>query len=159
MSDKAEVTMYFDKKLSFFNVEITDRTELLKFMSDKLLEAGFVKDSFQEALLQREVEYPTGLEAAHCGVALPHTDSIHVNDSQVCFVKLKTPIKFRDMVDASEEVEVKFVFMLAMKEAHEQIENLQNLTLMLESASTVEKLHTLQNRAEFEEILRVSNLK
>jgi len=151
--------MYFDRKLCFFDIEITDQKELLNFMSGIMYKNGLVMDSFADAVLAREAEYPTGLEAAHCGIALPHTDSIHVNTSQICFVKLKQPMNFKSMVDIEENIEVEFVFMLAMKEAHEQMENLQNLALMLESLDIVEKLRDVNDEQGFEHILTVANLK
>ncbi|AUI35075.1 PTS system galactitol-specific transporter subunit IIA (plasmid) [Enterococcus faecium] len=67
-----------------------------------------MKDSFLEGITNREQEFPTGLEVNQIGFAIPHTDSAHVNSSQICFASLKEPLVFSDMTDKSHEIPVRF---------------------------------------------------
>ena len=50
-----------------------DRITLLRKLSQKLIQKGYVKDSFEAALLEREKEFPTGLQLENTAVAIPHT--------------------------------------------------------------------------------------
>ena len=52
--------------------------EIFKFLNENLINLGYVKDSFLEGLVDREKNYPTGLKTSVCGIAIPHTDSIHI---------------------------------------------------------------------------------
>lgn len=125
--------MYLDKELCLFQLEVKDQKELFQVMSEQLKNAGCVKDSFLEGITNREQEFPTGLEVNQIGFAIPHTDSAHVNSSQICFASLKEPLVFSDMTDKSHEIPVRLVFMLAMSQPHEQIDTLQNLVSLFQN--------------------------
>lgn len=44
----------------------------------KMLE--YVEDSFESAIMTREMSFPTGLELGHINIAIPHTDPQHVKN-------------------------------------------------------------------------------
>ncbi len=48
-------------------------------------------------------------------VAIPHTDSKHVNESNVAVGILKNPVKFNSMIDPKDRLDVELVFLLAVK--------------------------------------------
>lgn len=87
--------MYFNKKLINIFVSVNSQDELFKFMSDCLSNSGCVKDSFYDGIVSRESEYPTGIQIGNVGFAIPHTDSKHVLESQICFASLKNQLIFR----------------------------------------------------------------
>lgn len=151
--------MFLSNKLCIFQSEITDQTELFKAMFSKLLESGDVKDTYLEGITTREVSYPTGLEVNGIGFAIPHTDSKHVNNSQICFASLQNPIIFKDMTDLSKEIEVKLVFMLAMSQPHEQLETLQNLVGLFQDTSKVEEVLKCTTVDEFKAIMDAAGVK
>ena len=113
--------MYFDQRLCFFHQKVESQDQLFQMMTDKMLEAGCVKENYYEGISNREKEYPTGLLVNQTGFAIPHTDSERVNKSQICFLSLDEPIEFEDMVDKSHKISVELVFMLAMAQPHEQV--------------------------------------
>lgn len=90
--------MYFDQRLCFFHQKVESQDQLFQMMTDKMLEAGCVKENYYEGISNREKEYPTGLLVNQTGFAIPHTDSERVNKSQICFLSLDEPIEFEDMV-------------------------------------------------------------
>ena len=51
----------------------------------------------------------------------------YVNKPAIAFATLNEPIIFKNMADKSQDVKVKFIAMLAMKEPHSQVELLQKL--------------------------------
>ncbi len=150
--------MYFDHHLTFFQFDVKDQSQLLDEMVTKLQENGFVKDTYRQALKQREEEYPTGILFEKTGFAIPHTDSKHVNQSQICFASLKNPIEFKDMTNKENSLSVELVFMLAMAQPHEQVEMLQNLMSLFQDVQAVEKLKKCTNEREFAEILSNANV-
>lgn len=132
--------MFLDKKLCLFQIDVSNTNELFTEMANKLHGAGCVKETFLDGIVTREAEYPTALEVNGIGFAIPHTDSVHVNKSQICFASLKDPLIFSDMTNKENKISVKLVFMLAMAQPHEQIETLQNLVELFQDTEKVEKL-------------------
>ena len=46
-------------ELIFSDIRAADRGEALKFLTDSLMERGFVKEGYYEMLMAREEAYPT----------------------------------------------------------------------------------------------------
>lgn len=91
--------------------------EVLQKTYDQLLKGGFVKGDFLEHIIAREHKFPTGLNLDTLGknlpnIAVPHTEGEFVNTSLIVPVALKNPVIFHSMIKPSEELEVKFLFML-----------------------------------------------
>ncbi|WP_392558617.1 PTS sugar transporter subunit IIA [Orbus mooreae] len=145
--------MYFDQQLCLFNITATSQQAVLTQMAQMLLEHQIVTTDFLAGILQREKEYPTGLLVNSVGFALPHTDSTKVNRPQICFASLAEPVNFCSMADKDEIVPVKFIFMLAMKQPHEQLENLQNLVALFQDEQKVQLLAQCHSTHEFISIL------
>ena len=49
----------------------TTREEVLKELSEAAIAAGYAKEGYYEALLEREKNYPTGLHIPEIEVAIP----------------------------------------------------------------------------------------
>ena len=150
--------MFFDKELCLFQQKPGSQSELFNTMYQKLYQSGCVKENYIEGIIERESEYPTGLEINGVGFAIPHTDSQLVNTSQICFASLAEPVIFQDMVDKSHNIEVSIVFMLAMESPHEQVENLQNLMALFQEKEQVEKLNKCTKTEDFLEIIKAAGI-
>lgn len=103
------------------------KEEVLQILGEKLLEKGYVKESFTEAVLEREEKYPTGLRTEPYPVAIPHTDPGHVNVPCISIVRLKCGVQFHEMVDLASVVRVNVIFCIALPEADQQTDVLQHL--------------------------------
>lgn len=150
--------MSFDKKLLLLQEDASEKQELLKKMATKLYDAHCVTESYMEGILEREEEYPTGLEINGIGIAIPHTDTNKVLKSQICLASLKKPIDFKDMVDKTKKIEVNIIFMLAMKESNQQIELLQNIMKLFQNEKTVQKILNSTNEEEVLELLHSNGI-
>lgn len=137
-----------DKELTLINVEAASKEEVLELLGNKLLDKGFVKEGFVKSVLQREASYPTGLPTQPYGVAIPHTDGDMVNESKIAFASLKNPVRFTAMGQGDVEVEVKLVFMLALKNPADQLETLQKLVGLFQDAETVSQLAGVKDAEE-----------
>jgi PTS system galactitol-specific IIA component len=115
------------KELIYLDVDGEDSEELLSKLSDVLYEKGYVEESFKQAILDREKEFPTGLPTLGVKVALPHTDPKHVIKPAILVSTLRKPIKFKEMGSGINDVEVEMVFMLAVKKPEYQVKLLQKL--------------------------------
>ena len=135
----------FREDLIWVNEEYSNKEDLFRVIGSRLYELGIVKDSFVEGLIQREMDYPTGLPTMPYAIAIPHTDSIHVNNLAVGFVKLKEPIKFYNMGNKNLELDVHFVFVLCLKKAEYHMKILTSLIQMFQDNETMKELKELND--------------
>ena len=96
--------MYLDDSLIKLSLEAEDKNSVLEEIALLLKDGGYVKESFSNAIKEREVNYPTGLQLEHIGVAIPHTDAEFVNEQSMAIAILKNPVNFTFM--GSEDVQV-----------------------------------------------------
>ncbi|MDU5527754.1 MAG: PTS sugar transporter subunit IIA, partial [Finegoldia magna] len=68
--------MYADfihQELIFFNSKFTTKEQFFEEATKKLKMLEYVEDSFESAIMTREMSFPTGLELGHINIAIPHT--------------------------------------------------------------------------------------
>jgi len=123
------------------NCDFNTSDEVIQAIGGKLFEAGFVKDSFVQAAIDRESQLPTGLPlGGKINAAIPHTEIEHVIKPALGMATLKNEVDFRNMVSPTESVPVRLVFLLALEQPKAQIEMLQEVAAVLQNPELVEKL-------------------
>lgn len=151
--------MFFQEGIALLQVEgQLTRDEALRQLAEEFARRGLVTEAFYAGILEREKVFPTGLPVSGTGIAIPHTDSDKVNRSQIGFMSLQQPVRFEAMGGMGEEVEVRLIFMLALKEAHEQLEMLQKLIALFQDEARVERLLACQTESEYLSIIREAGL-
>ena len=116
----------FEKENIYLDIEAKDHTELFTKMAEIFKEKGYVKESYLDAIIEREKKYPTGFEFDGYNIALPHTDAEHVLVQKTVIVRLKKEIKYKEVV-SNKEIPVKLFIMLLVKNGYEQTEILEKL--------------------------------
>lgn len=116
MTDNLMLKEYV-KKENVYIAECNSAENLFKYIYKKLYKEGLVKESFLDGIINRENEYPTGLDLSHVSetlpsIALPHTECESVCVDQVIPIRLTNGIIFNDMINPSQEQTVEFVFMI-----------------------------------------------
>lgn len=84
-------------ELVFFDFEAADRLDFFRRLSEELMSRGYVKETWLDAILEREKDYPTGLECPGVSVALPHVDPAHLIKPYIAIIKPAKPIEFDGM--------------------------------------------------------------
>ena len=140
------MSVVFNKDLVILDVEVQDNFDALGLIADNFRRLGFVKATYKDAVIAREKIFATGLPTVtDIGVAIPHTDIEHVHTAAISFTRLKEPVEFTVMGDENSKVAVKLVFMLALREAHAQIEMLQALMAIIQDEKALNFLATEAN--------------
>jgi PTS system galactitol-specific IIA component len=119
--------------------------------------AGLFKSTWLEAAIKRESEFPTGLPTL-IPVAIPHTDSVHVNADGVGFFKLKNPIEFGEMGSLDEKVQVKMILPLLITNPAEQVDLLMAIIGSLQDAEFLNALDAASSTEEIISIFRGAGL-
>ncbi|WP_059106126.1 PTS sugar transporter subunit IIA [Shouchella shacheensis] len=144
-----------DGSTILLDVEGETKEEILTKMGRNLVENKLVKESFIDAVVAREGEFPTGLPTGSVSVAIPHTDVEHVRKKTISVAVLREPVKFGVMGgDETETTPVKIVFMLAMDEAHSQLNLLQQLMQIFQSEEKLMKIVNATNQTELKTLLQ-----
>lgn len=122
-----------------------DREDVLRQVGRRLTDAGYTKESYVDALLRREAEYPTGLDIDGVGVAIPHTDVSHVNRAGIAIAVLEHPVTFIQMGTDDEPVEVQLIFMLSVVDPNAHIDQLQRILEIIQDTAVLEQLLQAKN--------------
>lgn len=137
---------FFSKKIILLDEDADDASQAIEKVVERLELKKVVTSDFLKAVLEREKEYPTGLQLENnLGVAIPHTDPDKVLQNQIGIIRLNNSVKFRQMGSATDIVDVRIIFVLCLKEAHEQLDMLQTLMGMFADKDILEQLMHIQN--------------
>jgi len=145
----ADLGLQFTKDQVITGIEASTDLEAIEKAAKRLHELGLVKESFIEAIQEREKVFATGLPTEGYGVAVPHTDVEHVEEQSIAIAVLKDTVPFKVMGGMDETVDVKIMFMLALKEPHSQLAMLQGVIGMVQKP---EVLQTLSEESSTEKI-------
>lgn len=145
---------FLKDELIFTDLDVEKKEDLFKKLCDNLNKNGYVKESFYNGVVKREEFFPTGVALEHYSVAIPHTDAEHVIKPCISIALLKKPIKFKRMEDDTLDVYVRIVFMLALNEAHSQLEMLQQLIQLIQNKSMLEQMLQVKSGKEIIEIIQ-----
>lgn len=114
----------FKKEYMYFGLEGNNFEELTEHVSEILWKKNLIEDTYLDALMKREEEYPTGLITKFLNIGLPHTDSEHIKKPFVFIVRTNKPINVKQMGD-NQEMRVENFFFLGITKPTEQVELLQ----------------------------------
>ena len=117
-------------------------------MAESDLANRLVKLAYPQAIAEREIVYPTGLDVGGINAAMPHCDISNVNRAAICVGVLKNPVEWRRMDDQDATCKVSFVIMLALKEAHAHLDMLQKVVALIQDQGLMTKIVAAANTNE-----------
>ncbi|WP_068674998.1 PTS sugar transporter subunit IIA [Oceanobacillus sp. Castelsardo] len=135
------------------DLECKDSQDAIEKLGTLLYNSGVVKETYVSAVKEREKIYPTGLPADAFDIAIPHTDSIHVNSSAIAVGVLKKPVEFTQMGSNDIVLHPQVIFMLAINDPHEQINILKRLMSLFQNKELLESVKNAEGTKEIYEIL------
>ena len=143
---------------TIFILDVNDQDEFFKTVSDKLLEKELIADGFYQAIVEREKEYPTGIDLKPLGVesfniAIPHTEAEYNRDTRIVVSVLKNPIQFGNMINPMDHFDVSVTFMILNADAQAQSTILAQIMDYL--ANNTEDLKQIQQSTDPTEIFNL----
>lgn len=109
------------KELIFLDLAARNKQEVISKLADELFAAGKVRESYKQAVLEREETYPTGLPLGEYNIAMPHTFAEHVLEPVIAVARLKEPVEFLEMGTKDVSLSVSLVMMMAISNPQEQV--------------------------------------
>jgi PTS system galactitol-specific IIA component len=138
------VVLEFNESLIAWNLQAADAREVINVLAAKMHAQDLVAADYGEQTWAREIIHPTGLPTSPFCIAFPHADAEGVHKSALGVAVLQEFVKFQNMADPDEALEVRLVFMLANSNPEEQIQTLRNLAILF---GQPDKLEELRNQA------------
>jgi PTS system galactitol-specific IIA component len=151
--DNTAVDFAIDEKMILVKESIKTREEIIRKLGGLLFENGYVKDTYTQAVLNREITYPTGLPARVAGVAVPHTDTEHVIKPAIAIATLASPTTFYMMGSPDVEVKVEIIIMLAIHDAKLVIPVLRKIIFILEDDAALTKIKEAKTKSEIKQAM------
>ena len=121
-------------------LKASDASESIRALGTLLHRGGYVRDTFVQAVLEREKVFPTGLPTAEIQVAIPHADVEHVVRPGIAIGVLEEPVEFGEMGSEDRKVQVKIVFVLAVKQSETLVLLLKNLVGMFQDVDLLHRI-------------------
>lgn len=141
-----ELVVILDGAKSYQDVE--------KALASRLVELGYAKESYPQAIAEREVDYPTALDVQGINAAMPHCAVENVNKAAVCVGVLKEPVDWRKMDDPDSTCKVSLVAMLALVEAHAHLDMLQKVVSLIQNQGLMKRIIASGSKEETFELLK-----
>lgn len=139
---------YFSKDNIYLNVEGDTFEEVLKNVTALLEKKGAIKDTFYNAVLEREKVFPTGLEFPEYSIAIPHTDPQHVNVNSIVVIKPNNKVVFKDMATNSKELNVGIILLLLISKSEDQVAVLSGIIKKFADAECYNKILASSSQEE-----------
>lgn len=114
--------------------------ELLKELAEYAIENGYAKEGYAQALIKREEEYPTGIQAKQ-GVAIPHADLQYTNKGTIIIAILENSAQFHEM-GTHHAVQVEIVFLLLIQEIQHQVHVLESIVTLIQDELQMKSLQS-----------------
>ena len=146
-----------DENLIKLNMTCANSEQAIRELGTMLFESGRVKSTYVEAVVKREKTYPTGLPGPKIGVAIPHTDSNHVNESAIAIGILAQPVVFHVMGNPTETLPVEIVIMLAVESPEKQLGVLRKLAETFQDGPLLQRLKNATSQVEVCKLLERLN--
>jgi PTS system galactitol-specific IIA component len=121
------------KELVLTKVNCDTAEEILRKLAVLFVEHGFAKESFVNAVIEREKVYPTGVPAAVFDIAIPHTVSEHVIEPAIAVAILEKPVEFKEMGSPDITLHPQLVIMMAIKNPKEQNALLRKMMKLIQN--------------------------
>ncbi|WP_459502482.1 PTS sugar transporter subunit IIA [Bacillus sp. C1] len=139
----------FHEQFIYPKLSGTTFKEILEKVSTDLLIQGFVKETFSQAVLEREMHHPTGLPTGNIGVAIPHTDSSHIIQPVISVITLESSIPFTLMGNLEKETtNVQVLFLLALQDGRQHIQILKEIMKLIQHPQQLQQLTAASTKLE-----------
>lgn len=146
--------LLIDEKLVLTQLEVLNNYDAIEKLGNILYVEGYVKDTFTDAVIKREKEYPTGIQGIEFNIAIPHVDNCHVKKPGIAIGALKENVLFSRMDDPREKLDVKVIFLLAIKTPEYHLEALKEIMNLVQNAKAMNEICQCKNSKEIIKIIK-----
>lgn len=134
-------------ELILLGLNVPDAEQAIRRLAARMEKCGYVRETFVDAVLEREKNFPTGLPTP-IPVAIPHTDAVHCCKPAIAVGVLTRPVMFGEMGNPQRKIDAKAIFLLSITDPAQQVIWLQKLVEAFQRPCFLERLITSRNAEE-----------
>ena len=142
------------RELILTDVDAKDYEDAIRQVAQPFINNGFVKDTYVNAVVEREKVFATGLELEGISIAMPHTDVIHVNKPGITVAKLAHPVEFEHMGEPGRKVQAEMLFMMAITNPEDQIGTLMKVLGVFQNKEAIKEFKDATTEDEIYEVAK-----
>ncbi|HIF4664961.1 TPA: PTS galactitol transporter subunit IIA [Citrobacter koseri] len=120
-------------------IDFNSCQQVLAHIGEEMLAKGVVHESYPQALVEREANFPTGIALERHAVAIPHCEAIHAKSPAIYLIRPDNPVKFQQ-ADDDEEIAVSLIIALIVENPAAQLKLLRRLFSELQNPSILDAL-------------------
>jgi len=141
-----------DEDLILLNFEAKDRKEIIEELGRRVLAKGYICPEFIPKLLEREEEFPTGLETVY-PIAIPHVGEYCVQPF-LAVATTKEPVIFNAMDGSGKELDVRLVFLFGITNPEEQVTVLKRFMFAFNEEKNLKSLIQMEDKRQALQLLQ-----
>lgn len=148
----SEKSFVLDPACVQLNVKAEDWQQAIRKTCTTLVENGYVLPGYPDDVIERELQWSTGLPTMPVGVAIPHAlKPDNVVSPKIAVSLLEEPVNFKQSggTEEDEPVAAKIVFVLALKDSGSQLALLQKLMVAISDEEMLTALTEAKTPEEF----------
>lgn len=115
-------------------------------MAERVLSKGLITREFIDDVIEREQEFPTGLEF-EIPIAIPHI-GVGCNRSFLSLATLKTPVDFESMDGSEKILPVEIVILFGITNQDDQVDLLKKFIFAFQEVENLKKVRAAGEPAE-----------
>ena len=149
----SEPLMMTNEDLILLHQNFEDAQGAISTLSILAKKQGLVDETYLPAILEREENFPTGLELP-VNIAIPHIDT-GVKRSFVSIATLDKPVTFLNMDLSGDTLETKIIFVFGILNPKDQLEILKRFARSFAQKDKIQALADANSKKELMESLNV----
>lgn len=150
-----EETIRLNANCIQLDIAASDWKQAIQIACQPLIDHGFVSGEYPQDVIERELQWATGLPTEPFGIAIPHAlTAEHVQQAQIGVCRLVQPVLFRQSggTPGEDDVACKIVFVLALKDPHAQLSLLQKLMAIISDETLLRALEEAESPCAFRDV-------
>ena len=120
-------------------IEFETCQQALAHIGEEMLANGVVHATYPAALLEREMNYPTGIALERHAVAIPHCEAVHAKHPAIYLIRPDKPVHFQQ-ADDDGEVAVSLIIALIVENPAAQMKLLRRLFSELQNPDVLDMM-------------------
>ena len=149
----SEPLMMINEDLILLHQNFENAQGAISTLSILAKKQGLVDETYLPAILEREENFPTGLELP-VNIAIPHIDT-GVKRSFVSIATLDKPVTFLNMDLSGDTLETKIIFVFGILNPKDQLEILKRFARSFAQKDKIQALADANSKKELMESLNV----
>ena len=104
--------------------------------------------------MEREKDYPTGLKLPEYGVAIPHCSFAHVKKSVIFVNVMKHPVKWKNMEDFEQDIDVSLVLSLVLAQGEDHMAILSKIIGLIQNNNFINNIISCDDEKNIYQLIR-----